>query len=230
MNFELLGQYGPRMLEGLWVTVELVTISVLLGGLLALPVALARLSRSRLLRGVSFGYVYFFRGTPLLAQLFLVYYGSGQFRPFLDSIGLWWFFRDAFLCTLLAFTLNTGAYQAEILRGAIRSVPLGQTEAALSLGLHPRIAFLKVVFPQALIIALRPLGNEVVLMVKGSAVAAIVTVFDLMGATRLAFARSFDISVYFYAAVLYLAVVETLRRVWDRLERRLTRHLRPVKL
>ena len=230
MNFELLGQYGPRMLEGLWVTVELVTISVLLGGLLALPVALARLSRSRLLRGVSFGYVYFFRGTPLLAQLFLVYYGSGQFRPFLDSIGLWWFFRNAFLCTLLAFTLNTGAYQAEILRGAIRSVPLGQTEAALSLGLHPRIAFLKVVFPQALIIALRPLGNEVVLMVKGSAVAAIVTVFDLMGATRLAFARSFDISVYFYAAVLYLAVVETLRRVWDRLERRLTRHLRPVKL
>jgi len=230
MNFDLLGQYGPRMLEGLWVTVELVTISVLLGGLLALPVALARLSHSRLLRGVSFGYVYFFRGTPLLAQLFLVYYGSGQFRPFLDSIGLWWFFRDAFLCTLLAFTLNTGAYQAEILRGAIRSVPLGQTEAALSLGLHPRIAFLKVVFPQALIIALRPLGNEVVLMVKGSAVAAIVTVFDLMGATRLAFARSFDISVYFYAAVLYLAVVETLRRVWDRLERRLTRHLRPVKL
>jgi polar amino acid transport system permease protein len=230
MNLELLGQYGPRMLQGLWVTVELVTISVLLGGLLALPVALARLSRSPALRGVSFGYVYFFRGTPLLAQLFLVYYGSGQFRPFLDSIGLWWFFRDAFLCCLFAFTLNTGAYQAEILRGAIRAVPLGQTEAALSLGLRPRIAFLKVVLPQALIIALRPLGNEVVLMIKGSAVAAIVTVFDLMGATRLAFARSFDISVYFYAAVLYLAVVETLRRVWDRLERRLTKHLRPAKL
>ena len=230
MNLELLGQYGPRMLEGLWVTIELVTISVLLGGLLALPVALARLSHNPLLRGASFGYVYFFRGTPLLAQLFLVYYGSGQFRSFLDAIGLWWFFRDAFLCCLFAFTLNTGAYQAEILRGAIRAVPLGQIEAALSLGLHPRIAFLKVVLPQALIIALRPLGNEVVLMIKGSAVAAIVTVFDLMGATRLAFARSFDISVYFWAAVLYLAVVETLRRVWDRLERRLTKHLRPAKL
>ena len=230
MNLELLGQYGPRMLEGLWVTIELVTISVLLGGLLALPVALARLSHNPLLRGASFGYVYFFRGTPLLAQLFLVYYGSGQLRSFLDAIGLWWFFRAAFLCCLFAFTLNTGAYQAEILRGAIRAVPLGQTEAALSLGLHPRIAFLKVVLPQALIIALRPLGNEVVLMIKGSAVAAIVTVFDLMGATRLAFARSFDISVYFWAAVLYLAVVETLRRVWDRLERRLTKHLRPAKL
>ena len=229
MNLELLGRYGPRMLEGLLVTIELVTISVVLGGLLAIPVALARLSRSPLLRGASFGYVYFFRGTPLLAQLFLIYYGSGQFRPFFDSIGLWWFFRDAFLCALLAFTLNTGAYQAEILRGAIRSVPHGQVEAALSLGLRPQVIFLKVVLPQALIVALRPLGNEVILMVKGSAVAAIVTVFDLMGATRLAFARSFDLSVYLWAAILYLAVVETLRRVWDRLEHRLTRHLRPVQ-
>ncbi|KAB2862735.1 MAG: ABC transporter permease [Bauldia sp.] len=229
MNLELLGRYGPRMLEGLLVTIELVTISVVLGGLLAIPVALARLSRSPLLRGASFGYVYFFRGTPLLAQLFLIYYGSGQFRPFFDSIGLWWFFRDAFLCALLAFTLNTAAYQAEILRGAIRSVPHGQVEAALSLGLRPQVIFLKVVLPQALIVALRPLGNEVILMVKGSAVAAIVTVFDLMGATRLAFARSFDLSVYLWAAILYLAVVETLRRVWDRLEHRLTRHLRPVQ-
>ena len=80
--------------------------------------------------------------------------------------------------------------------------------------------------PQALIVALRPLGNEVILMVKGSAVASIVTVFDLMGVTRLAFARSFDLSVYLWAAVLYLIVVETIRRVWDRLELRLTRHLR----
>jgi polar amino acid transport system permease protein len=189
------------------------------------PVALARLSPNPALRAVTFAYVYFFRGTPLLAQVFLIYYGSGQFRPFFQSIGLWWLFRDAFFCCLLAFTLNTGAYQAEILRGAIRAVARGQREAAMSLGLKPRQIFLKVVLPQALIVALRPLGNEVVLMVKGSAVAAIVTVFDLMGATRLAFARSFDISVYLWAAVLYLIVVESLRRFWNVLERRLTRHL-----
>jgi polar amino acid transport system permease protein len=224
-QFELLSRYGPRMLEGLLVTMELVAISVSLGAMIALPVALARLSANPIVRGVSFGYVYFFRGTPLLAQVFLVYYGSGQFRPFLDSIGLWWFFRDAFLCCLLAFTLNTGAYQAEILRGAIRAVPRGQTEAAMTLGLKSTATLVTVILPQALIIALRPLGNEVILMVKGSAVAAIVTVFDLMGATRLAFARSFDITVYLYAAVLYLIVVETLRRLWGLLERRLTRHL-----
>jgi polar amino acid transport system permease protein len=226
MNLDILARYGPRMLEGLLVTIELVAISVVLGALLALPIALARQSERGWLRAIAFAYVYFFRGTPLLAQLFLVYYGSGQFRPALNSIGVWWLFRDAFFCCVLTFTLNTAAYQAEILRGAIRAVPRGQREAAMSLGLRPRIAFLRVILPQAMIIALRPLGNEVILMVKGSAVAAIVTVFDLMGVTRLAYARSFDISVYFWAAILYLIIVETIRRVWDRLEFRLSRHLR----
>jgi polar amino acid transport system permease protein len=212
MSLELLQRYGPRMLEGLLVTLELVVISVLIGALLAIPIALARLSRSRVLRGLSFAYVYFFRGTPLLAQVFLVYYGSGQFRPYLDSVGLWWF-------------LNTAAYQAEIMRGAIRAVARGQTEAAAALGLKSHQTFIRIVLPQALITALRPLGNEVILMIKGSAIAAVVTVFDLMGVTRLAYARSFDISVYLWAAVLYLILVEILRRVWDWLEGWLTRHL-----
>lgn len=225
MNLELLARYGPRMLEGLLVTIELVAISVTIGAVLALPIAFARMSRHRWLRAVSFAYVYFFRGTPLLAQTYLVYYGSGQFRPFFNSIGMWWFFREAFLCCLLTFTLNTAAYQAEILRGAIRAIAQGQREAAMSLGLKPHQTFLKVILPQALIIALRPLGNEIILMIKGSAVAAIVTVFDLMGATRLAFARSFDISVYLWAAVLYLILVESLRRLWNRLEQRMTRHM-----
>jgi polar amino acid transport system permease protein len=225
MNLELLARYGPRMLEGLLVTIELVAISVTIGALLALPIAFARMSRHRWLRAVSFAYVYFFRGTPLLAQTYLVYYGSGQFRPFFNSIGMWWFFREAFFCCLLTFTLNTAAYQAEILRGAIRAIAQGQREAAMSLGLTPYQTFIKVILPQALIIALRPLGNEIILMIKGSAVAAIVTVFDLMGATRLAFARSFDISVYLWAAVLYLILVESLRRLWNRLEQRMTRHM-----
>jgi polar amino acid transport system permease protein len=225
MSLELLQRYGPRMLEGLVVTIELVVISVLIGALLAIPIALARLSRSRILRGLSFAYVYFFRGTPLLAQVFLVYYGSGQFRAAFESVGLWWFFRDAFFCCVFTFTLNTAAYQAEIMRGAIRAVPRGQSEAAAALGLKPYQAFLRIIIPQALVTALRPLGNEVILMIKGSAIAAVVTVFDLMGVTRLAYARSFDISVYLWAAVLYLILVELLRRVWDWLERWLTRHL-----
>jgi polar amino acid transport system permease protein len=222
---DILDRYGLRILDGLLVTIELVVISVALGALIALPVAIARLSRNRLLRVASLAYVYFFRGTPLLAQVFLVYYGSGQFRGFFETIGLWWLFRDAFFCCLLTFTLNSGAYQAEILRGAIAAVPRGQVEAARSLGLSAWHTLTRVVLPQAFIIALRPLGNEVVLMIKGSAVAAIVTVFDLMGVTRLVYARTFDFSVYLYAAVLYLILVELLRRAWTGLEARLTRHL-----
>lgn len=225
MTAELFERYGLRMLEGLLVTVELVVISVTLGALLALPIALARMSRSRLLRGVSFAYVHFFRGTPLLAQLFLVYYGSGQFRHFFESIGLWWLFRDAFFCAVFTFTLNTAAYQAEILRGALRSIPPGQREAALALGLRGPVVLFKVLLPQALLIALRPLGNEVILMVKGSAVASIVTVYDIMGVADLAFARSFDLSVYLWAAVLYIGIVEILSRLLNRAERWLSAHL-----
>ena len=226
INLDLLVAYGPRMLDGLLVTLELVSLSIVLGALLALPIAFARMSRFAPVRWLAFAYVYALRGTPLLAQTFLVYYGAGQFRAELQAVGLWWFFREAFLCCVLTFTLNTAAYQAEIYRGAIMAVARGQTEAALSLGLRGGQAFRLVVLPQAFIIALRPLGNEIILMIKGSSVAAIVTVFDLMGVTRLAFARSFDMQVYLWAAVLYLALVETLRRLWDALELRLTRHLR----
>ncbi|PLX39163.1 MAG: ABC transporter permease [Hyphomicrobiales bacterium] len=223
---DLLSRYGPKLLEGLVVTLTIVAISVGAGALLSFPVAMARMSSSRFLQAISYGYVYFFRGTPLLAQVFLIYYGAGQFRDQLEAVGLWDFFAEAFWCVLFTFTLNTAAYQAEILRGAIQSVPRGQTEAAQSLGLKPVVIFFRIIVPQALIIALRPLGNEIILMIKGSAIASVVTVFDLMGATKLAFSRSFDFQVFIWAAILYLVMVETLRRIWNRLEKRLTRHLK----
>src|SRR5690606_24122705 len=157
VNWDLLQRYGPRLLDGVLVTIELVVISVTLGLLIAVPLALARLSPSRLLRALSFGYVYFFRGTPLLAQLYLFYYGAGQFRAELQAVGLWWLFKSALACALFTFTLNTAAYQAEIYRGAIRAIDRGQWEAARALGLRPIPTFLKVILPQAAIVALRPL-------------------------------------------------------------------------
>jgi polar amino acid transport system permease protein len=230
MSFDLLGRYGPRLLDGLLVTLQLVSVSIVLGALLAIPVAAARLSQNRFIGALAYAYVYFFRGTPLLAQLFLVYYGAGQFRPGLESIGLWGFFREAFNCAVFTFTLNTAAYQAEIYRGAIRSVAVGQWEAARALGLGRMPILARVVLPQAAVIALRPLGNEIILMIKGSAVASIVTVHELMGQTERAFSRSFDMAIYLYAAVLYLIIVEAIRRLWSRLENRLTRHLRREEL
>ncbi len=223
---EKFSRYGPSFLSGLGVTLALVGSSILLGAILSLPVALGRMSKNKLSSWLAYAYVYFFRGTPLITQLFLVYYGLGSFRPQLETVGLWWFFRDAWNCALFTFTLNTAAYQAEILRGAIQSVPRGQHEGAAALGLPRRVAFFKVIMPQAMIVALRPYGNEIVLMIKGSAIVAIVTVFDLMGETRRAYSRTFDFQMYIWAAALYLMMVELLRNVWAWLEVRLTRHLK----
>jgi len=224
-NPDLFAAWAPRYLSGLYVTLQLVLISIVLGAILSIPIAYGRMSDNPLLSVPAYAYVYFFRGTPLLAQTFLIYYGLGSFRAQLDAIGLWVFFRDAWNCAILAFTLNTAAYQAEILRGAIRSVPRGQWEGAASLGLHRLQTLWTIILPQAMIVALRPYGNEIILMIKGSAIVAIITVFDLMGETRRAYSRSFDFQTYIWAALLYLSAVEALRYAIEWIERRLTRHL-----
>ncbi len=225
INIDLLLHYGPKILAGLVVTLKLVLVSAAIGATLALPLALMRNSANLLLSAVARGYIVFFRGTPLLGQVFLVYFGAGQLRGALAEMGIWWFFRDAYLCALFAFTLNTTAYQAEILRGALSSLPRGQREAAEALGLSRTTTLFRVLLPQALILALRPLGNELILSLKASALASVITVPEMMQATKLAFSQTFEFQVYLWAAALYLVMVETIRRIWNRMERLLTRHL-----
>lgn len=224
-NFDLLARYGDRLVSGFIVTLQVVGISCSLGFLLAYPICLARMSGNWFVSKAALSYVTFFRGTPLLAQLYLVYYGAGEIRADLDSVGLWLFFREAYFCCIFAFTLNTAAYQAEIMRGALASVPRGQIEAARALGLSKYAIARHVVWPQALLVAIRPLGNELITVIKASALAAIVTLLDLMGQTRFIFARSFDFSVYLYCALIYLAMTETIRRVLAAIERGASRHL-----
>lgn len=224
-NPEFFQKHAPGYISGLGITLLLVAISIVLGAILSVPIAYARMSKNPILSGFAYAYVYFFRGTPLLAQTFLVYYGVGSFRPELEMVGLWGFFREAFNCAIFAFSLNTAAYQAEILRGAIESVPRGQWEGAASLGLHKLQTMWKIILPQALIVALRPYGNEIILMIKGSAIVAIITVYDLMGITRLTYARTFDFQSYIWAAIIYLIIVETLRHGVEWIERRITIHL-----
>lgn len=218
---ELLARYGPAVLNGLLTTLELVAISTPLGFLLAIPVALARFEGGRVSNGLALGFTGFFRGTPLLGQLFLLYYGAAEFAPALKSAGLWWLFRDAFTCAALVFTLNTAAYQAEILRGALQAVPAGQAEAGMTLGFSRRAIHRLILWPQALRFALRPIGNELILMIKASSLASVVTVVDIMGATKRAFNGSLQFEVYLWAALIYLALVEIVRRVWNAMERRL---------
>ncbi|MFK7901990.1 MAG: ABC transporter permease [Nitratireductor sp.] len=223
---EFFNRYSGRYINGVLVTLGLVALSLILGAVLSVPIAFMRMSKNKLLNKIAFGYIYFFRGTPLITQLFLVYYGLGSFRAELESVGLWGFFREAWNCALFAFSLNTAAYQAEILRGAIESVPKGQWEGAKALGLNKFQIYLKIITPQALLVALRPYGNEVILMLKASAIVSIVTVFDLMGETRRAFSKSFDFQTYIYAAILYLMIVEVLRNFIDFVEKRITKHLK----
>lgn len=218
-------RFGPAYLSGLWVTVSLVATSFVLGAIISLPVAIGRMTDNIVGRTASFAFVYFFRGTPLIAQIFLVYYGFGQFRDFFESIHMWWFFREAWSCALFSLALNTAAYQAEILRGAIESVPKGQWESGWSMGLTRPVIFFRIILPQAMIVALRPYANEIILMIKASAIVAIITVYDLFGVTKQAYSRTFDFQTYFWAAVLYLAIVEILRRLTSLAEQRLTRHL-----
>lgn len=225
-NTELLANYGWRLVLGVKITALVVVISCSLGFLLAFVVCAARMARNRVISGIAFAYISFFRGTPLLCQLYLVYYGGGEFRPFFQETGVWWFFRDAYYCCILAFTLNTAAYQAEILRGAIGSVAKGQIEAAKALGLSRFRTSWHIVLPQAMLVALRPLGNELISIVKASALAAIVTLLDLMGQTRFIFARTFDFSIYLYCALIYLAITEAIRRLVNRLEAALSGHVR----
>ena len=224
-NIDMLTTWGWRILGGLQITVEIVVISCTLGFLLAYPLCLARTSGNLVLSKLALAYATFFRGTPLLCQLYLVYYGAGEIRPFLDQIGLWVFFREAFYCAPFAFSLNTAAYQAEIMRGALASVSRGQLEAARSLGLSSYRTSRHVIWPQAFLVALRPLGNELISMIKASALTAIVTLPDLLGITRIIFARTFDFSIYLYCARIYLAMTESIRRLWNLIERTLSKHL-----
>lgn len=222
---DILANYGDDLLDGFVITIQLVAISIVCGAVFGAALAGWRASQWLPVRWLTAFYISLFRGTPLLAQLFLIYYGAGQFSGFWRAMDLWWFLREPFNCAVLAFTLNTAAYQAVIFRGAVDSVPRGQREAAQALGLPQRVIFGRVILPQAMIVGLRPFGNEIVLMIKGSAVASVVTVYDLLGETRLAYSNTFRFEVYFYAAVLYLILVETLRRVFNLAEAYLTRHV-----
>lgn len=221
-NWPILAGYLDRLVSGLLVTLTLTACAIIGGALIALPLAIWHLFGGKRVAVGLFCYSYAVRGTPLLLQLFLIYYGAGDLRPLLEEIGVWWLFRDPFFAAAIVFVINSSAYQFEIYRGAIAAVPKGQWEGAASLGLRKTIAFRKIILPQAARLSLRPFGNELIFAVKGSAIASVITVYDLMGQTRLIFSRTYDFEVYFYAATAYLVIVETVRQIWDRIERRLS--------
>lgn len=230
MDFSVIVEYFPRLLEGAWVSLQLVILSIVLGGALALPVALARISPVLWIRAVPFAYIFFFRGTPLLVQIFLVYYGASQFDAVRDSF-LWPILREPFWCAIIAFTLNTSAYTAEIFRGAIQAIPQGEVEACKVVGMSKAQMYRRVLLPRAFGIVLPAYGNEIILMLKGSALASTITILDLTGMARTIIARTYTpMEIFLAAGVIYLAISIVIIAIFRQIEKRQNRYLGTVSI
>lgn len=226
MDVQIIIDSLPKLLSATVTTIELLILSLVFGMCLSIPIALARLSRNPLLWMPAYGYIFFFRGSPLLIQLFLIYYGLGQFEFVRESF-LWPIFRQGYWCAIIALTLNTAGYTAEILRGAIQGVPHGEIEAGRACGMSRILLFRRIVAPKALRLVLPAYSNEVILMLQATSLASLVTVVDLMGAASNIVNRSFALyEIYITAGLIYLVMTYAIAWGFKRVEHRLSGHLR----
>ncbi|WP_067515227.1 ABC transporter permease [Endozoicomonas ascidiicola] len=181
MDWDIISESVPAIFSALPTTLGLVGSSLLIGFILAVLVALGALQKAWFINRPANLFVYIFRSSPLLIQIFLIYYGSGQFRQELTAVGLWHLFREPWFCAVLALSLNTAAYTAEIIRGGIKSVPLDLLEAGAAIGMKKSQIFRRITFPLAIRQSLPAYGNEVILMVKSSSLASTITIMDVTG-------------------------------------------------
>ncbi|NHI00094.1 MULTISPECIES: ABC transporter permease [Oceanimonas] len=227
MDFSIILNEWPVYWQGLYTTIWLVALALVLGLVIAVPMGIMRNSSNWLLRGPSWAYIYFFRGTPLLVQLFLIYYGAGQWQ-WLKESAAWEWFSQAWFCAVLAFTLNTSAYTAEIIRGAINAMPRGEIEAAYAFGMSRLTTMRRIILPNSFRRALPAYSNEVIFMLHGSAVAGVITIVDLTGAARIVNSRYYSpFEAFLAAGLLYMCLTFLLVWGFRRLEHRWFRHLRP---
>ncbi len=226
MDLALTFQVFPELLPGLWMTLQLVALSLSFGFVCAVGLALMRLSSNPLLNGFAWTYVFVFRGTPLLVQIFLIYYGLGQFEAVRDSFA-WVILREAYWCAIIALTLNTAAYTSEIIRGGIQAVPRGHIEAARACGMSPLMTFRRITLPLAFRQALPAYGNEIILMVKASSLASTITIMEVTGLARAIVSRTFaPFEVFAAAGIIYLAINFLATRGVQWAEWKLTPYLR----
>ena len=222
---DIVSEYGWDFVSGTWLTIQLVVIAGVLGLLIAVPVALARLSENRVVHGLATAYSLFFRGTPLLVQIFLIYFGLGQF-DFVRSSFLWPLLREAYVCALITFSLNTAAYSGEIVRGGILAVPRGEVEAAKAVGMSTFTTYRLVILPRAFSIVLPAYSNEVIILMKGTALASTITLLELMGMAQLAASDTYQpILVFGIAGVIYYVLTLLISGLFRMLERRYNRYL-----
>ena len=220
MNFELIISSFPKMLGAAVITVKLLVFSLAIGLLIGLFFAILRLNKNIIINKFAYGYSYLFRGTPLLVQIYIIYFGLGQIE-FIRSTFLWVILKEPFWCAIIAFALNTGAYTSEILRSAFQTIKPGVIEAGKSLGISNKIIFYKIQIPIAIRQSLPAYGNEIILMLKGTSLASTVTIMDLTGVAKHIISTTFKpVEVFILAGSIYLFMTFIVHNVIKFLERK----------
>lgn len=228
-DYNVVWEAMPLYLGGLLTTLKLLALSLFFGLLAAIPLGLMRVSKHPLVNVSAWLYTYVIRGTPMLVQLFLIYYGLAQFEFVRQSI-FWPWLSSATFCACLAFAINTSAYTAEIIAGSLKATPHGEIEAARAVGMSRIKMYRRILLPSAMRRALPQYSNEVIMMLQTTSLASIVTLIDITGAARTVNAQYYlPFEAYITAGVFYLCLTFVLVRLFKLAERRWLGYLAPRK-
>ena len=220
MDLELMINSLPKLLNAAVITLKLLSVSLIIGLFIGLFFAILRLNKNIFINRFAYGYSYVFRGTPLLVQIFIIYFGLGQIE-YLRSTVLWVILKEPYWCAIIAFALNTGAYTSEILRSAFQTIKPGIIEAGKSLGVSNKVIFYKIQIPIAIRQSLPAYGNEIILMMKGTSLASTVTIMDLTGVAKYIISTTFKpIEVFIVAGGIYLFMTFIIHNVIKFLEKK----------
>ena len=220
MDIELMFNSFTKLLSASLITLKLLSVSLIVGLFIGLLFAILRLNKNIFINKFAYGYSYLFRGTPLLVQIFIIYYGLGNIE-YLRTTVLWVILKEPYWCAIIAFSLNTGAYTSEILRSAFQTIKLGVIEAGKSLGIPSKIIFYKIQIPIAIRQSLPAYGNEIILMLKGTSLASTVTLMDLTGVAKYIISTTFKpIEVFIVAGGIYLFMTFVVHNVIKFLEKK----------
>ena len=220
MDFDLMISSFPKLLNATLITLKLLSASLIIGLILGLLFSVMRINKNPIINKFAYAYSYFFRGTPLLVQIFIIYFGFGQLE-FIRSSVLWVFLKEPYWCAIIAFALNTGAYTSEILRSAFQTIKPGYIEAGKSLGIQSKIIFFKIQIPIALRQSLPAYGNEIILMLKGTSLASTVTIMDITGVAKYIISTTFKpIEVFIVAGGIYLFITFIIHNIIKFLEKK----------
>jgi len=220
MDLSLMASSLPKLLSAAVITIKLLSASLIIGLFIGLVFAILRLSKNSIINRFAYAYSYVFRGTPLLVQIFIIYYGLGQIEYFRSTF-LWVIFKEPYWCAIIAFALNTGAYTSEILRSAFQTIKPGIIEAGKSLGISNKIIFFKIQIPVAIRQSLPAYGNEIILMMKGTSLASTVTLMDITGVAKHIVSTTYKpLEIFITAGGIYLFMTFLIHNLIKYLEKK----------